>query len=279
MAGSTRRSLQELSAEVATNPNSTAFVELAAAYRELGDLERALRLCLRGLQRHPTHVEAHYELGRLYEARGERELALDEWNVVRQLAPDHVATRLALAGLYVQEGRAREAEAELRALDQLAPGDAQAAELRKQLRAAPRVKAREASEGGNGGARVASPPTGEVFESLRAEYPGALGVLLADEHGTVIEGRVPGGNGDPVARVGVNLAGARAEAERIAAYLRMGELRGMAVESGGRRLVISLVGRNVVIVAMSTELPAGQAARLVQRACEIAEAYLKRKAR
>lgn len=263
MAGNTRRSLQELSEEVATNPNSTAFVELASAYRERGDTERAMRLCLRGLQRHPTHVEAHFELGRIYEARGERELALDEWGVVRQLAPDHLATRLVLVRLYLEEGRQIEADLELKEAERIAPDDRAVAELRAQRSKTLRDKG-EGKDTSREGA----------FRSLQAEHPGTLGVLLIDADGQVIEGHMSAENGAPEAGAGIHLVSARAEAERVASYLDLGELTGMVVESATARLTISPVGRDVIIVATRSDLPAGQAARVVQRAWDIAEEYL-----
>ena len=264
MAGNTRRSIQELSEEVATNPNSTAFVELAAAYRERGDLDRAMRLCLRGLQRHPTHVEAHFELGLIYEARGERELALDEWGVVHQLAPDHVASRFALIRLYIEEGRAAEAVSHFREAERVAPNDPRIAEFRGSLENLP--------DDGGGGPQATIDKN--VFEALEADNPGTLAVLLVDSDGQVLEGHMPGENGAPETSVGVNLVGAKTEAERVASYLQLGELKGMIVESSSARLSISPVGRDVIVVATRCDLPAGQAARVVQRAWDLAEEYL-----
>ncbi|NIR46109.1 MAG: tetratricopeptide repeat protein [Gemmatimonadetes bacterium] len=265
MEESTRRSLEELSAEVASNPNSTAFVELAAAYRARGDLERAMRLCLRGLQRHPTHVEAHFELGRIYEARGERELALDEWGVVLQLAPEHLNTRLTLVRLYLDEGRQSDATAELERAETIAPGDPRLNEFRGLLDSG---LAPPEAEGESGNGR------GHVFESLGEDHPGTLGILLVDAEGEIIESHMPAENGDVQAALGTDLIEARAEAERVASYLQLGELKGMVVESKSARLTVSPVGRDVVIVATRTDLPAGQAALVVQRAWDLAESYL-----
>jgi len=101
MAGSTRRSLQELSAEVATNPKSTAFVELAAAYRERGDLQRALWLCLRGLQRHPTHVEAHLNMGMALNSVGKYSQAVSHFEYILTTWPPKTSTG---KGLHIHEG-------------------------------------------------------------------------------------------------------------------------------------------------------------------------------
>ena len=264
MAGSTRRSLQELSAEVAANPNSTAFVELAAAYRERGDLDRAVRLCLRGLQRHPTHVEAHYELGRIYEQRGERELALDEWGIALQLAPDHLPSRLSIIRLYLDEGRPADAARELLLAREIAPGDASVAELWSKL---------EPMRRDGDGSEDAAAPVG-LFGELKREYPGTLGALLVDATGRLVEDRMTPRGVESDRMLGVTLSGARAEAERVASYLQLGDLRSVVIESAVVRLTMSAVGGITLIVATACDLPAGQAARVLARARELAREHL-----
>jgi tetratricopeptide (TPR) repeat protein len=267
MAKKPRRSLQELSAEVATNPNSTAFVELAAAYRERGDTERALRLCLRGLQRHPTHVEAHFELGLIYEARGEREPALDEWGIVRQLAPDHLPSRLALIRLYLDENRFDDAEIELKVAQGHAPGDSTVAELWGTLQAARREEVPSAPD---------DAPSADLFAGLEGEYAGTLGIMLVGADGQVLEGRMTRRGVESDRMLGVTLSGAKSEATRVASYLKLGALQGMVIESAVARLTMSPVEDGVVIVATRADVPAGQASRVVQRAREIAETHLGR---
>ena len=266
------RSIQELSAEVATNPNSTAFVELAAAYRERGDLERAARLCLRGLERHPTHVEAHYELGRIYEARGERELALDEWSIVRQLAPDHLPAVCASIRLYMEEGRLSDAARDLGEARKLSPGDPAVRALARSYEAAS-ARAGNGSESARVEARSRSAEAEAAPESAVTDEggdagasPGAMGVLMVDPHGRITAGGVKGGSSSEVKTLARSLSGARAEAERVASYLNIGEWSSMVVETKSARLSVSPVGEGVIIVATDPSLPAGQARRIVQRA-------------
>jgi predicted regulator of Ras-like GTPase activity (Roadblock/LC7/MglB family) len=259
MAGSTRRSLQELSAEVATNPKSTAFVELAAAYRERGDLQRALWLCLRGLQRHPTHVEAHFELARIYEERGERELALDELAIVRQLAPDHVRSRLALIEIHLEEGKRNEAERELQAVEDLAPQDPTVMRLRSRFRVSSKKMATSRSQG--------------VFEPLVKEYPGTLGAMMIDSDGEVVAGHVPAKGREETGSLAENLSGARQEANRVASYLQLGEVRAMLVESASTRITVAPLGDGAVVVSTSSDIPAGQATRVRRKAVELARGY------
>lgn len=258
MAGNARRSLQELSAEVATNPNSTAFVELAGAYRERGDLQRALWLCLRGLQRHPTHVEAHHELGRIYEARGERELALDEWSIVRQLAPEHLPSRLDLIRLFLAERRFEDAEQELRAAEELAPGDERLLGYWRELEAA-----REAGPDRTPGA---------LIEKLLADHPGTRGVMVVDGEGDLVVGTIGDAGND--AALGANLAGARRDAERVVSYLQLGGLKRIVLESEEERLTLTPLDRDTLIVAVAPEVPAGRAAQVAQRASELAGTLL-----
>lgn len=259
MAGNTRRSLQELSAEVATNPNSTAFVELAAAYRERGDLHRALWLCLRGLQRHPTHVEAHYELGRIYEARGERELALDEWGIVRQLAPEHLRSRLQLVRLYLAERRFADAEQELRAAEEFAPNDERLRSFWRELEVV----------------REAGPQSapGALFDKLLADYPGTRGVMVVAGDGEIVVGEIAGPGADNT--LGVNLAGARKDAERVASYLELGELKRILLESELERLTLRLLDGDLLIIATGSDVPAGRAVQVEQRASQLAGPFLK----
>jgi predicted regulator of Ras-like GTPase activity (Roadblock/LC7/MglB family) len=249
-----------LSAEVATNPKSTAFVELAAAYRERGDLQRALWLCLRGLQRHPTHVEAHFELARIYEERGERELALEELAIVRQLAPDHVRSRLALIEIHLEEGKRVQAERELQAAEELAPHDPTVIRLRSRFRVSSRKAAARRSQG--------------IFEPLVKDYPGTLGAMLIDANGQVLAGHIPESGRRGKDSLAENLGGARQEANRVASYLQLGDVRAMIVESASTRITVSPLGERAVVVSTSSDIPAGQATRVRRKAAELARGHL-----
>lgn len=267
-----RRSIAELSAEVAANPDSTASVELAAAYRERGDLDRALRLCLRGLERHPTLVAAHFELGLIYVARGERQLALDEFGVVKRLTPDHVETRCAIARLYAGEGRQAEATRELEDALRLRPGDPALQALLE------RVGGAEAAAGDGGRAAVPPQPPAPEPVSPARPAPGApepsrafreiapgtewTGGLLADASGEVVLGEVLAGGRDVGQTLAEQLSGAPEEARDVAAYLDLGAWRTLMVESEQVRLTLEHLGRQLLIVATTPETPPGRTLRI-----------------
>ncbi len=265
-----RRSLQELSSEVAQDPNSTAFVDLAIAYRERGDLERALRLCLRGLQRHPTHVEAHYALGRIYRDRGDRELALDEWRVVQQLAPEHVPAKVAAAELFLDEGRIEDARRELAEAKDLAPDDPRVEELRRRLETdgsrgpAPTEAAPRSTEPASGPSVATASP--DDLGTLGDEHPGTLAVLVLDASGDVVESWSDPDGTRWGMEIGDHLAGARDEAERVASYLDLGRWATMVVESEEVRLSVAPAEAGTVIVATRPDVPAGRAARALRDA-------------
>lgn len=88
--------------EVARDPGSASFLPLAEVYRKEGRLAVALRLCVRGLERNPDHVEGHVLLGRIYRELGELEPACDELDIALRLDPEHRSARRALGYMYLE---------------------------------------------------------------------------------------------------------------------------------------------------------------------------------
>ncbi len=79
--------IRRWSNELATDPQSLVFAELAEALRQQGDLETAERLAARGLERHPTHAPALSVLARIAEARGDLAASSAFWDRARQHNP------------------------------------------------------------------------------------------------------------------------------------------------------------------------------------------------
>jgi len=75
--------IRRWSNELATDPQSLAFADLAEALRQQGDLETAERLAARGLERHPTHGPALGVMARIAEARGDLNAASGFWERAR----------------------------------------------------------------------------------------------------------------------------------------------------------------------------------------------------
>jgi predicted regulator of Ras-like GTPase activity (Roadblock/LC7/MglB family) len=96
--------VRQWSEEVAADPGSRAFLPLAEHYRAAGRRDAALRLVVRGLERHPYDVEAHHLLGLLYRDAGDLLRAEDEWSTAVALAPEHLGARRELGLFYHARG-------------------------------------------------------------------------------------------------------------------------------------------------------------------------------
>ena len=126
----TPQQLRQWSEEVAADPGSPAFLPLAQYYRAAGRLEAAVRLVVRGLERHPNDVEAHHLLGLLYRDGGDDVRAFDEWDIALALAPEHHSARRQIAFLCHERGDLEAAE---RHLEKALEADFEDAEVRRLL--------------------------------------------------------------------------------------------------------------------------------------------------
>ena len=115
--------LQRWSEEVARDATSLAFVPLARAYRKQGRRDAALRLCLRGLEHHPAHVDAHALLAILYFESGHRLKAYDEWSMVLTLDPDNFDALRGMGFYYLEQDDNEAALGHLERAAAQKPGD------------------------------------------------------------------------------------------------------------------------------------------------------------
>ncbi|HEX6134530.1 MAG TPA: tetratricopeptide repeat protein [Longimicrobiales bacterium] len=97
--------LQRWSEEVARDPRSLAFLPLARAYRKQGLRAASLQLCLRGLEAHPAHVEAHGLLAMLYLDQGDHEKAADEWSMVLRIDADNFEALRGMGFCFLEQDR------------------------------------------------------------------------------------------------------------------------------------------------------------------------------
>jgi hypothetical protein len=216
--------VRQWSDEVAADPASLSFLPLAAAYREQGRHDAALKLVVRGLEKHPGHVEAHYLLGLLYREGGEALKAFDEWDIALALDPEHHGSRREI-GL-ISHARGDHAIA-VRHLERALENDAFDQEVRDALeeawskskggRGAPSALARPAPS--PAATPPAAPPTpraetpavepvatpsasaagaGTHFDAVLAEFGalaaerGIVGAVLLDDQGFVLAGEMSG---------------------------------------------------------------------------------------
>src|SRR5438105_9180215 len=100
--------------ELARDPASLAFLPLGETLRRQGQLDLALKIAMRGLERHSHNADAHDLLARIAVDRGELQRAFDEWDMVLRLTPGHLGALKGMAFVRFQQGNAAEAEEYLR---------------------------------------------------------------------------------------------------------------------------------------------------------------------
>ena len=300
MSPATPQQVRQWSEEVAADPGSLSFLPLARAYREQGRRDAALKLCIRGLEKHPDHVEAHYLLGLLYREGGETLKAFDEWDIALALDPEHAGSRREI-GL-VAHVRGDHAVA-VRHLERALEADAFDEEVRRALE-----ESWAASGGGRGASspsvRLARPAAAPALETAPASPPpapaevpppaaapaaaedhfdaatrefaalaaerGIVGALLLDDQGFVLAGRMMAGEADRGPEVAAFLSGAPTEAGRALAHLGLGGWKGILVETPEAVVRIAPAGDGLVAVAGRREVPTGWVLRVAGRAREAA---------
>jgi tetratricopeptide (TPR) repeat protein len=280
--------VRQWSEEVAADPASLSFLPLAGAYRDQGRVDAALRLCIRGLEKHPTHVDAHHLLGLLYRDAGELVKAFDEWDIALALSPEHAPSRreIGLAAAALGDWRAA-----LRHLVRAAAHERDDAEVQAALSEA-RVRAGEAARppaqpaapppeaepppSPTPAGPATSAPTAEdasaydaaqqEFEALAAER-GIAGALLLDDQGFVLAGTMDVRGTDHGAEVAAVLSGARSEAERALRHLKLGGWQGILVETPEAVVRLAPAGPDAMVaVAGRREVPTGWVLRVAGRA-------------
>jgi predicted regulator of Ras-like GTPase activity (Roadblock/LC7/MglB family) len=115
--------LQRWSEDIARDATSLAFLPLARAYRRQGRRDAALRLCLKGLEAHPNHVEAHALLALLYLDERDRQRAADEWSTVLRLDTGNFEALRGLGFCYLENNELAKARYHLERAALVRPGD------------------------------------------------------------------------------------------------------------------------------------------------------------
>ena len=128
--------VRRMSDELARDPGSRVFVPLGEALRRQGQLDVALKVTLRGLERHPHLADAHDLLARIRVDRGDLERAFDEWDMVLRLSPGHLGALKGMGFVCFQQGRFAEAEQYLAAASASGDEDEQVASALQHVRAA-----------------------------------------------------------------------------------------------------------------------------------------------
>ena len=296
--------IRQWSDELARDSSSLVFLQLGEALRRQGQLDLALKIAIRGLERHPHHADAHDLLARISADRGELERAFDEWDMVLRLVPTHVGAMKGLGFVCFQQGRHEEAERYLKqAAEQGADGDAAAglANMRRSTVAHPKVDEPLSATNGD---RAASPPDlppviappparsvaadstsrvdhGYAPDDARALFAELLGdqeqtALLLDAQGMVLAGMYLGPDGHDVAQdVGAELSGVSDAAVRATRHLDIGDWRAIVLETDVAVINLAPAGAGgLLVLAASRSIPLGLMRRVLDRCLARASQWL-----
>jgi tetratricopeptide (TPR) repeat protein len=302
--------IRTLTARVADEPTSLAFLELAEALRRRGQLEAAGKVARGGLSRYPGLADAHDLLARILSDQGDLAGAFDAWADALRLDPMRTSALKGIAFLYFRAGDAAAAIEHLQRAAEVDPDDisiAQAlARVRRESRVAPGAPAREPAleeppapdpmpavapvtteeaptpvappVAKSPPAPAASPPTPDEGGSPFAAIDGGRSVVLVDANGLLLAGSLttPEGaeSGD---RVAAELAGVLREASRAGRLLGLGQWHSITLECPDAHFVlVQPTGETVLLAAREPSLPIARVALLAERAAREAKSWLER---
>jgi predicted regulator of Ras-like GTPase activity (Roadblock/LC7/MglB family) len=263
--------------ELARDPASLVFLPLGETLRRQGQLDLALKIAMRGLERHSHNTDAHDLLARIAVDRGELQRAFDEWDMVLRLTPGHLGALKGMAFVRFQQGNTTEAEQYLERAASVGGDDEIAAALAN-MRAAGRGTRDAGRENGAQPASLAPRPASHDPRALFADVLGEheQTALLLDDQGLVLAGIYVGEDGhDVAAEVGAELSGVTDAARRATKHLDIGEWRAIVLETEVAVVTMApSAGDGLLVVAASKATPLGLVRRVLDRCLERARKWL-----
>lgn len=252
--------IRALSEQLAADPASLVFVPLGEALRRRGDLDMALRVAQRGVERHPMRADAHDLVARVSADRGDQERAVAEWEMVLRLAPGDAGAQKGLGFICFQLGRLEAAAAHLGAALAIDPDDGSLAAALQTVQGALLRRTAEAD-------------SGALFDDLLEGQRSAA--MLLDADGLVLAGRYVAADGnDLAADIGAQLSGVSDEALRAMRHLGLGAWRQIVFETEAASVAMAPVQGGVLLVAAARPIPLGFVRRVLERAVQRSVAWL-----
>lgn len=266
--------VHRLSQELAREPASRVFVLLGELLRAQGQTDLALKVTLRGLERHPHLADAHDLLARISVDRNDNERAFDEWDMVLRLAPGHLGALKGMGFICFQQERFADAERYLAAAVTSDPTDEQVASALRHVR-----EARDGALGAPESVLPASMAHDSRFLFVDVLRDDAQTALLLDRDGLVLAGAYVGADGrDSAQEVGAELSGVTDAARRATRHLAMGDWTSIVFETEVAVVAMAPSSSDgLLVLATSRATPLGLVRRLLDRCTTTAQHWLEAK--
>jgi tetratricopeptide (TPR) repeat protein len=282
--------IRTLTARIAEEPGSLAFLELAEALRRRGQLEAAFKVARGGLSRYPGLADAHDLMARVLSDQGDLAGAFDAWSSALQLDPMRTSALKGIAFLYFRAGDTPAALEHLQRAMEIDPDDPTIRQAFGRM-AAGRTEGPPAQG-------AAAGPTGPSAreQATRAEAPtapapaaaartpwlfdgvdgGERGLLLIDGNGLRLGGELASPDGIEAGdRVAAQLAGVSREVARATRLLGLGSWHAIAIECPDGHLVLAQSTADTVLLASrDPSVPIGRVGLLAERAARAARTWL-----
>jgi tetratricopeptide (TPR) repeat protein len=273
--------IKTLTARLADDPASLAFLDLGEALRRRGQLDAAYKVARGGVTRYPALADAHDLLGRILGDQGDLAGAFDAWAEALRFDPMRIGALKGIAFLYFRAGDIAAALDHLRRASEIDPDDptiAQAIERVRTAAAAPQGSDSAAAQTEAISAPALDPLPEAVTPSSTNGGNGQSeqGIMLVDGNGLRLNGTLLSpGNDDVGDRVAAELAGVSKEASRTSRLLGLGGWQSIAVESPeGNLYLVAPTPETMLLTVRDPSLPMARLGLIADRAARDARAWL-----
>jgi tetratricopeptide (TPR) repeat protein len=264
--------IRRWSDELARDPSSLVFLQLGEALRRQGQLEVALKIALRGLERHQRNVAAHDLVARIAVDRRDFSRAFVEWELVLRIEPDHVGAMKGLGYLCFHQGRLEEAE---QYLARAAAGGG-GSDVKNALNMVRRTSGGVSLSTVEEQAPAPDPITDPQYLFADQLLDDAQTALLLDANGYVLAGVYLDADGNNVsADIGAQLSGISDEVRRAMRHLEVGDWKAITFETHAAVVAMAPVAAdNLMVIAASRATPLGLLRRLLDKCGAFAAEWL-----
>jgi tetratricopeptide (TPR) repeat protein len=270
--------IRSLTARLAEEPASLAFLDLGESLRRRGQLEAAYKVARGGLARYPALADAHDLLARILGDQGDLAGAFDAWVEALRFDPMRIGALKGIAFLYYRAGDVAAALDHLQRAAEIDPDDQSIILAMGRMRQASAISA----QAGNGHHAPAAPPLAPPIASGEpsAGTDQGLSSMLVDSEGLRLSGTVQSPAREDVGdRVAAELAGVSREATRTCRLLGLGSWQAIAVETPERNLfLVPATPETLLLTVREASLPMARLALVAERAAREAREWLEQHA-